>query len=479
VSRALKRIFHVEDQSSDYSSYSPNANNASSTDHGSSDRGATNTKTTLSVSDENCIVQCPCCFTRFSLPASAINGQSDPHFHCSQCDTIFRAEVENPPAAKVESKTAPFLSTEFSTQEHTNNPIVDTLVSGSFDEVVDPQVFGSYSSTSETGSSAAINIQQDDETSSSKIFKDSGVSQTYSAHVSESSKSFEIPRSVSSEWSLGPPHESAAQLFEFPKSSKNLPEVNEPSQINLALNTRPVTQMSEHKGQPTHVGQANYGEPLLQTFPNQSPSSNPRKAPKTKKGEVSIKRRQLLLSSVRKINFNLPLGAWRGPLVIAGPLVSFCFALFFISAFLKTNPLESEEMITAAIPGITRVAPPGLAVIEARLRKITLESGESILALSGRVKNNSGKTIKRITLDGLVFDKQGMLLGEKQVLVSSPLAQSKIRSLSLEMIEDIEANASKGKTTVKDGESAPFVVTFRPQEVGGARYFSTRINSIK
>ncbi len=475
MSRALKRIFHVEDQSSNYNSYSPSANKT-----GSSGQGTTSPKTTLSVADENCIVQCPCCFTRFSLPVSAISGQSDPHFHCSQCDTIFRAEVENSSTAKAENKTAPFLSTEFSSQEHTSNPVIDTLVSGSFDEVADPQVFSSDNATSETGYSAPINIQQDDETSPSKIFQDSGISQTYSAaHASEPSKSFEIPRSVSSEWSLGPPHESAAQLLEFPQSSKNLSELNEPSQINLALNTRPITQMSEHKGQPTHTGQANYGEPLLQTFPNQSPSSNPRKTPKTKKGEVSIKRRQLLLSSVRKINFNLPLGVWRGPMVIAGPLVSFCFALFFISAFLKTNPLESEEMITAAIPGITRVAPPGLAVIEARLRKITLESGESILALSGRVKNNSGKTIKRITLDGLVFDKQGMLLGEKQVLVSSPLAQSKIRSLSLEMIEDIEANASKGKTTVKDGESAPFVVTFRPQEVGGARYFSTRINSIK
>ena len=146
---------------------------------------------------------------------------------------------------------------------------------------------------------------------------------------------------------------------------------------------------------------------------------------------------------------------------------------------LRINPLQSEEVITSIIPGIPRVAPPGIAVIDAHLKKLTLDSGDTIYALSGHVKNNSGKKLNQVHLDGLVFDRSGKILMEKKVIVSSPLAQSKIKALSLEMIEDIEANASRGKTVVKDGDTAPFVVTFQPQEVTGAKFFSTRIHSVK
>ena len=473
MSRALKRIFSVEDQLLDYNSYS----DGSADGEYSLETGFTS-ETSLSVTDENCVVQCPACFTRFSLPLSAITSQTDPRFHCSQCDTIFRAEVEKSALPQVIAEQE--LPAQIEQPTPIANEVVDTLVSRSFEESEPVQVFNSSNSIPEIISQEKqpdpVKVVQNERASSSKL-QDNMSS-------FDSSRSFEMPRPMSSDWSLGAPHESAMTYSEpltSPKvtSAKSHVRSNEPSQINLDLHIAPQEINSGQKNFPEQISQANFGEPLLKTFPKNNINSTNTTANKSKNGQVAIKRRQLLLSSVQKMRINIPLGSWRAPLVIAGPLLSFFLVLFFLSALLKTNPLQSEEMMTSAIPGISRVAPPGLAVIEARLRKITLESGESILALSGRVKNNSGKTIKRITLDGLVFDKQGTLLSEKQVLVSSPLAQSKIRSLSLEMIEDIEANASKGKTAVKDGESAPFVVTFRPQEVTGSRYFSTRINSIK
>ena len=496
MSRALKRIFNVEDQLLDYNNYSENsADGEFSLETGFASETVSSPETLLSSADENCIVQCPACFTRFSLPLSAITSQTDPRFHCSQCDTIFCAEVENsvlPPiiAEKVQpdllERPVPI------TNVPVTNEVVDTLVSRSFEETEPAQVFSS-SSTSSSSSVAEVISQEKQPTPIHVVQSEKANSFKRQDNISssETSRSFEIPRPsfeiprpvssgpVSSDWSLGAPHESAMMPPEPLTSPKSRDRATEPSQINLDLNIAPQGINSTQKHYTEQNNQVNYGEPLLKTSPINSINSNKKTPNQDKNGHVAIKRRQLLLSSVQRMRINIPLGNWRAPLIIAGPLVSFFIALFFISALLKTNPLQSEEMITAAIPGISRIAPPGLAVIEARLRKITLESGESILALSGRVKNNSGKLIKRITLDGLVFDKQGALISEKQVLVSSPLAQSKIRSLSLEMIEDIEANASKGKTTVKDGESAPFVVTFRPQEVVGSRYFSTRINSIK
>ncbi len=425
---------------------------------------------------DSCVIQCPSCQTRFSLPVAALEGHADPRFHCSQCDTIFRVENESESEQQTQNQIQeePPPAPQFVEFQHQvipeivasapTEPIPDTYVSNAFEEDFEPQV-----------------VPNDPPP----------VVQT------SSSRSFDIPRIVESGWTIGAPHESApveeqADVNTVRAEPAAKRDLLEPKQISLGLE-----QSSTAAGESSPEKRSGaFDVPKSSTFgqfpsfgikkkmasatsPGPSPMPSPSLAAGTKKGEVSIQKRQLLLDSVKRMKFSLPTGRWQAAMIIAAPLLLFCVALVALSSILKLNPLHSEETITSIIPGLPRTAPPGLAVIDAHLRKLTLDSGDKIFAISGRVKNNSGKQLRQVHLDGLVFDGSGKVIAQKKVLVSSPLAQSKIKSLSLEMIEDIEANASKGKTTVKDGETAPFVVTFNPQEVSGGKFFTTRIHSVK
>ncbi len=520
MSRALKRKFHVEERT-------PVAH--------SSHESRANESVALTV-------QCPQCYTRYTIERSVVEEQSDPRFHCSQCDTIFKAEVPSSEfqstMARYNSRNSGFQlggeqaeqeprSTEWSLGESqaaqnnhptSNSPSVVFHYPSAETHILEvpphteditsllpaPEAFSSAqpklvfskgpssaepSSVSEGYSAQSVlserptfdrnmQMQAPHETVAERASdysehgflpmnsaqqntntRDDRVSQTVLSTTAQTPTQMELGIASPDSFTQPRLHPSRTSSQSVDLTSVQIPMFNAQSKEELSQNSEDWSGFSDGSGM--------------------GGSGRSNKSGRSVKGQVAIKKRAWIFDLWRRVSAATPRFSVDGAAVISLPLVVFSCVLFFLSIMLRANPLESEEMITSAIPGIVKVAPPGLAVIEARMKKIVLDSGETIFALSGRVKNNSGKSVHRIQIDGLIFDQRGTLISQRQITAASPLTQSRLKALSLDMIEDIENKGAPNRTVVKDGESVPFVATFRPQELTGSRYFSTRINSVQ
>ena len=117
------------------------------------------------------------------------------------------------------------------------------------------------------------------------------------------------------------------------------------------------------------------------------------------------------------------------------------------------------------------------------MKRVILDSGESIFVLSGKVKNESSRTYKQMYLEAIAFDQAGKPMSFTKVDAGSTLAKTRIKALTPEMIHNLQSASGAKEWSLKPGAESEFAIAMGEvlsgDDFSAARYFSARIHSVK
>jgi hypothetical protein len=173
-----------------------------------------------------------------------------------------------------------------------------------------------------------------------------------------------------------------------------------------------------------------------------------------------------------------PSTRWSGLIFAIVPMLTFMCLVIGFSVYLRSDSDRAEKLFAAFTKAVPQVAPPQLSVENAKFKRIPLDSGETAYLVSGIIKNESQTTFKEVRLEGVGFDASGEMVARTQVDAGAQLAKTRIRSLSTDMIRNLQSGQLKNKIELKPGQSEEFTFAMLDGEISKARFFSTRIYSV-
>lgn len=174
-----------------------------------------------------------------------------------------------------------------------------------------------------------------------------------------------------------------------------------------------------------------------------------------------------------------PLSEWQSFSIVSGLMIFFVGLVAIFSYIVISSPLIADTIGSAPIP-----APPELVISKAKLEVVDLENGEQIPVISGTLENHGEKPFSEIIIRGFLFDKNGGVLAKEEVSAASPLSETKIRSLSRDMIKTLQSRGTLKKFSLPVGDSIQFSLALlddsllKDGQLIGAS-FSTQIYSAK
>lgn len=172
------------------------------------------------------------------------------------------------------------------------------------------------------------------------------------------------------------------------------------------------------------------------------------------------------------------LSRWSSFAYIAAPLLFFVSGVLGASAYLNQNANQGEELVLSISPNLPQIPPVEVSIEETGFRRAALDSGEVVYLVSGTLINNSDETFKDVQLEGLGFDSRGGLVSRTKIDAGATLAKTRIRSLSLGMIEELQSGKIKSKQELKPGQSQEFTFALLDGKPELASYFSARVYSV-
>lgn len=330
------------------------------------------------------IVDCPSCKTRFCVKNEVLERHSEPNFHCSRCDHVFRINL-----SELRAKNA---------AEEASNKIPSTASSTIADSRQSPSRNFNISPEPRTNSSVSApheHIQNDDAFSRRSAIESS---LTGSAHLSREAKPRREVRAI----------DLLRHVNIF--SKKDRPAVS-PAAMTASS--------------PMHEGR------------------------------------------------------WQDLVSIATPILIFLLSLSFVSFYLTKNPGAAGSIISAIVPSAPRVTPVGLHVTKTEFSKITLDSGEEIALVSGEIQNTTDIIYGSVNLEAQAFDKEGNLVKKSMTASGSALVNTRVKSLSPKLIEDIQTTKGPRRLSIGPNRIEKFAVALMGDEIKNAAYFSIRIYSVR
>lgn len=361
------------------------------------------------------IVECPACNTKFAVEAHVIAAHEVPRFHCSRCDHIFERELRR----RSDVGLVPPLSNE---------------------KVEAPD--------------------RSDEELDGEPFPMPG-------------RSLQIPRSFEPSFSASAPQEGIGQngepsnQLELSLGQRRLDLAPQPAaRIPVAKETAPLRPASS--------------PPAAQPGPSQ-----PKAAAPAEDRSQRFSLPELDLDDDRPSFFaRITQGmrgeeGWNGLAVILSPLFAFFLALLAVSYYCQTNPAAAIEFSSKILPSAPRLAPAGLHIARSRFKKVALESGDVVAVVSGAVMNSTESAYSDVLLEGLMFDDSGRTISSLKVPLGSDLAKARLKSMTLEMIDELQAAKPNRKLELKPGREAEFSVALTGDQIKEAKYFAARIYSVR
>lgn len=175
-----------------------------------------------------------------------------------------------------------------------------------------------------------------------------------------------------------------------------------------------------------------------------------------------------------------PLSAWQSiaRVSIGMGIVSCVFALF---TFILTNSESIASQFTESFISSAPIAAPGeISISETSYEKVALDNGEEVSIIKGKISNKGSETYKDLTIHGILFNKAGTEIEREAVKLSSPLASTRLKSLSIEMIDSLQKKGSSKRFDLSPNETAPFTIALLdPTAVKNAHSYITQIYSVK
>ena len=170
---------------------------------------------------------------------------------------------------------------------------------------------------------------------------------------------------------------------------------------------------------------------------------------------------------------------WRPVLLVAAPLLVLLTVLVAASYFLRTNPVLTSSLSEKYLSNAPQVAPPGLIIRDLKFRNVALESGESIQLVSGTLENHTERSFKEVIIEALAFDRSGKEVVSQRVNAASTFSKTKIKSFTIDMIEELQARNPVRKLVLQAGDRQEFAIALTSTRMSEARYYSARIYSVQ
>jgi len=271
--------------------------------------------------------------------------------------------------------------------------------------------------------------------------------------------SLRIPKKTDPSFVPSPPIEK----FEEPRSLRSSIEksVTEPAQIEFLF--------GDYPSEPTYKG-------LCDILPIEEAISKPKiQHEKAEKRSFT----QVALSEAPKRK--PPLNEWQSCGVMAGIMIFFIGLLAVFSYIIVSSPSIADSITSDNTP---MPAPPELVITKAKLELTDLDNGEQVPIISGTLVNHGKTPLSEIIIRGFLFDKKGAILAETEISAASPLSETKVKSLSRDMIKTLQGRSTLKKFTLAAGESIPFSLALLDEslikdgQLAGAS-FSTQIYSAR
>jgi predicted Zn finger-like uncharacterized protein len=288
-------------------------------------------------------------------------------------------------------------------------------------------------------------------------------------------ESLKIPKKTDPSFVPSPPIEGEESLSQsMPVGNKGLrasiqKSVTEPAQIEFLF--------GDYPSEPSYNG-------LCDILPIDEPKSKPiyRKELRPEELKPQEPRRQfeqVALSEAPKRK--PPLSEWQSFGILLSGAVIALGVLAVFSYFVVSSPNLADALTSSESPV---PAPPELIISKAKLGIVDLDNGEQVPIISGTLVNHGKTPFSEIIIRGFVFDKSGSIISKQEVSAASPLSETKIKSLSREMIGTLQSRRSIRKFSLGSGQSMPFSIAFldESQIKDGqitAHSFATQIYSAK
>lgn len=413
------------------------------------------------------IIQCPSCQTKFSVNTDMLNEHELPRFHCSRCDHVFDMEAKPESIAIDNQGKAP---SKIAVTTSAPTAILPPILQE------EPPISPSFNILPE-------NIAEKNDSTTVKPT-------LLSSPILDQSKSLQIPRTIDETIMPSAPHESN-QLNEFEQLSMNLTSSQTDSPIETPPEDSDSLPYGVSIGKPyfdnalqkeAHDAAKEIAQALSGTTNDFPQRSNFEISPPSSRSDLDI----IPHDDIELVNHRLTpqVSPWRGFFVLLTPLL-FTLAMLSIWAFILSNsPNISERFADSLGSSLPKFAPAGLRVEGIKFNKIILDSGEVVHTIQGKLKNDSVESIDEIIVEGLVFDKSGKLITHSKINAASSLADSRIKSLPLEMIQNLQRAKPSKRSTLVPGADQSFVVALIDEEkeridLSKAAYFSARIHSVR
>jgi hypothetical protein len=183
-------------------------------------------------------------------------------------------------------------------------------------------------------------------------------------------------------------------------------------------------------------------------------------------------------------------------LVIAStPLVAVLVSLVSITPLASISPESIGSLMEALSPSmisqpVAHLPPSSLAIKQASIKFTKTSSQERLALISGVLVNTSNTTLSGVTLEGLVFNRRGEIVGSSQAPLRSALAKENVAELSLATVKKFQGSLNARSASIAAGESVPFTIALlnepNTSDEGGTeaiklrkiKYFSARVFSV-
>lgn len=176
-------------------------------------------------------------------------------------------------------------------------------------------------------------------------------------------------------------------------------------------------------------------------------------------------------------------GPWRSFFMIAAPMLVLVLALAGLSFYLVRSPSFAHAFVHSISSSTPRFPPAAVHLTNLRFKKVALDSGQVVHTISGTLRNNSKESFGEVVLLGLAFSKDGHVLAQTKVNAGSTLADTRVKSLPLDMLRDLQNAAPAKKYELLPGKDQDFTIALidgtAKGDISKAAYFSAMVHSVR
>ena len=170
---------------------------------------------------------------------------------------------------------------------------------------------------------------------------------------------------------------------------------------------------------------------------------------------------------------------WKGAAIIGAPRIGVVLGFFLLTIYFQYSPELLVKLVPTLFPSTRQASPPELIVGDSKIRLFTLDTGDSVALLTGVLINSGSQILQDIEVEGALFNGAGDVLNKQRSFASPTLARSRLESLSPEMISSIQSTKPRKGSTLRGGEKVDFSIALIGPEVKKARFFTTRVYSVR